>query len=402
MRAPGADPSVFTIATFNVKNLIGADREYYRWERYSREEHAWKQDWLSDQLLALDADVVGFQEIFEADALRETVALTNAKGVGVNDISQPDPSSRYARKMIFRRLRFDPYPEDGLRHLPNLHDTGEPGRRRPGLGVLSRLPFAAPPEAVQDLSDDPVEMRFPQLGGGEAGVYRLTSISRPVMRARIDVAGRAVTVFNLHLKSKLGEYEGGPDGPAEADLTNYDPVGRAMGAARAAMRRMAEAVAVRRMVVTELATGAPVIVLGDFNDGEHAVSSEIISGERPFRNYAWLRRHDARHPSDRYTEAEDAVIRENVSAMRLVSAEALFLRKSLRDVIYTTSFEGVYESIDQILLSRHFHPDWEGQEFALEYLKTLNDHLTDGSHEEAPYNKLVSDHGQLVATIRKL
>ena len=36
----------FTIASFNVKNLIGADQEYYRWERYTDEEHAWKQEWL--------------------------------------------------------------------------------------------------------------------------------------------------------------------------------------------------------------------------------------------------------------------------------------------------------------------------------------------------------------------
>jgi hypothetical protein len=29
----------------------------------------------------------------------------------------------------------------------------------------------------------------------------------------------------------------------------------------------------------------------------------------------------------------------------------------------------------------------------------LNDHLTDGSHPDAPYNKLASDHGQIMAHI---
>ena len=28
MRAPGGDPSVFAIARFNLKNLIGVEREY--------------------------------------------------------------------------------------------------------------------------------------------------------------------------------------------------------------------------------------------------------------------------------------------------------------------------------------------------------------------------------------
>ncbi|MEO1614142.1 MAG: endonuclease/exonuclease/phosphatase family protein, partial [Pseudomonadota bacterium] len=159
----------FTIASFNVKNLIGPDREYYKWERYTVEEAAWKQDWLSDQLLAMDADIVGFQEIFEEDALAACVAMTNAKGAELNEASQPNPRARYARKMIFRKLKFDPYPESGLAFLPNIHDAGEPGRRRPGLAILSRHPFIEPPVAIQDISDDPVEMRFAQLGGGEAG-----------------------------------------------------------------------------------------------------------------------------------------------------------------------------------------------------------------------------------------
>ena len=394
--------SQFTLASFNVKNLIGPDQEYYKWERYTAEEAAWKLDWLSDQLLACDADIVGFQEIFDEDALRALVRMTNEKGAGINDISQPDPRARYARKMIFRRLKYTPYPDDGVAFLPNIHDTGEPGKRRPGLAILSRHPFLEPPTAIQDISDDPVEMRFPQLGGGEAGMYRLTSISRPVVRARINVEGEAVTVINLHLKSKLGEFEGGHDTAPEKNLLDYEPVGRAMGEARSLMRRTAEAVAVRRLVVKELETGAPVVVMGDFNDGEHAVSSAIIAGERPFKNYAWLRRHDATKPKQRYKDFENDQIQEAISSKRLISAEALHTRKSLRDMVYTSAFGGVYESIDQILLSRHFQPDTADQRFAMEYLQVFNDHLTDGSHEEAPYNKLASDHGQLVATIRKL
>jgi len=33
----------------------------------------------------------------------------------------------------------------------------------------------------------------------------------------------------------------------------------------------------------------------------------------------------------------------------------------------------------------------------MEYFSVLNDHLTDGAHPEAPYNKLASDHGQIMA-----
>ena len=66
-------------------------------------------------------------------------------------------------------------------------------------------------------------------------------------------------------------------------------------------------------------------------------------------------------------------------------------------MVYTSAFGGVFESIDQILMSRHFLPEFAGQIGEMEYFSVLNDHLTDGSHPEAPYNKLASDHGQIMA-----
>ena len=193
-----------------------------------------------------------------------------------------------------------------------------------------------------------------------------------------------VTVFNCHLKSKLGEFitPAGADYPIEADLTQYNPLGRALGALRAATRRMAEAWVLRQHIIAELEAGHPVIAMGDFNDGENAVSSEIISGERPFKNYAWMLRHDAQHRSDRYSREENEAITEAVERVRLQSAEKLFVRKSLRDMVYTAAFGGVFESIDQIWLSRHFHPDFDGRIGDMTYFSVLNDHLTDGSHPE--------------------
>ena len=69
-------------------------------------------------------------------------------------------------------------------------------------------------------------------------------------------------------------------------------------------------------------------------------------------------------------------------------------------MVYTSAFGGTYESIDQILMSRHFLPDWHGHIGEMSYFTVLNDHLTDGSHPDAPYNKLASDHGQIMATFR--
>ncbi|MDA9207422.1 endonuclease/exonuclease/phosphatase family protein [Octadecabacter sp.] len=389
----------FTIASFNVKNLIGADKEYYKFQSYTPEEYAWKQDWLADQLLTMDADIVGFQEIFEESALRDVIAEADERGIETNSATIPDKSKRYHRKAIFRKLAYTPYGTSGLAVAPNVAD-GEPGQRRPGVAILSRFGFAEPPVVLQDLPE-PLDIPFAALRGSEdgddAGFFRISRLSRPILKARIPVDGQIITVFNCHLKSKLGEHVDTADGANPADLTNYDPTTRALGSLRAALRRMAEAWVLRREIVSEIESGNPVMVLGDFNDGEHAVSSEIISGEVPFKNYAWMLRHDAKTSRDRYSDAENEHITEAINRNRLHSAERMFVRKSARDMVYTSAFGGVFESIDQIYMSRDFHPDFAGKIGEMEYFSVLNDHLTDGSHPEAPYNKLASDHGQIIA-----
>ena len=389
----------FTIASFNVKNLIGPGQEYYRFQSYTPEEYAWKQEWLAEQLVSLNADVVGFQEIFEEAPLRATIARADAIADALNAAVIPAADKRYRNRAIFRKLGVGPWRDAALAFAPNLRD-GAPGHRRPGLAILSRQGFAEPPQVIQDLPE-PLDIPLADLGGGDGGSYRISRLSRPILKARIPVGGHTVSVFNCHLKSKLGEYlrPPGAEFPPEADLTRYDPLGRALGSARAALRRMAEAWVLRGAILAELDLGRPVIVLGDFNDGEHAVSSEIVSGEVPFRNYEWMLRHDAKHPADRYTAAEARQITEAIESVRLHSAEKLFVRKSLRDMVYTAAFGGVYESIDQIYLSRHFLPQTRDSIGEMVYFSVLNDHLTDGSHAEAPYNKLASDHGQIMAHI---
>ena len=390
----------FSIASFNVKNLIGPDQEYYRFQSYTPEEFAWKADWLAEQIQTMDADIVGFQEIFEESALRDVIAMADAGGNADNAAHIPGPDKRYRRKAIFRELAYRPYSGASLAFAPNLND-GPPGQRRPGVAIVSRLGFVGDPEIIQDLPE-PLDIHFGPMGPEGGGQFRLTRLSRPILKVRVPVGKQVVSVFNCHLKSKLGEFvpPAGGGAPTEVDLTQYDPVGRAMGSLRASLRRMAEALVLRRAIVAELTAGRPVMAMGDFNDGEHAVSSEIISGEHPFKNYAWMLRHDAQTARDRYSAAEDTQIREDIEAVRLHSAERQFVRKSARDMVYTAAFGGVYESIDQIYMSRHFLENTPGSIGQMDYFSVLNDHLTDGSHPEAPYNKLASDHGQIVAHMK--
>ena len=286
---------------------------------------------------------------------------------------------------------------------PNVSD-GKAGHRRPGLAMLSRYGFEGTPEIIQEL-ETPLIIDFPTAGydsDDKAGSYTLERLSRPIIKAKIKIDNQIVTVFNCHLKSKLGEYikpEGASFAP-EADLVHYQPVARALGELRAMLRRTAEAYVLRTLIAEELKQDNPVMVLGDFNDNEYSVSSAIIKGERPFKNYAWIRRHDAEHKGDRYSEQDDLVIRTQIEQYQLQSAEMQFIKKSQRDMVYTSAFGGVYESIDQILMSQHFIEGSANNIGMMDYFSVFNDHITNGAHSEAPYNKLASDHGQIMAHMR--
>ncbi len=393
----------FTIGSFNVKNLIGPNQEYYRFESYTPEEYAWKQNWLANQLLTMNADIVCFQEIFDEVALQSVIDETNRQGETLNTSVIPNASKQYHQKAIFKKINFKPYSKEQLFFAPNSID-GEPGNRRPGVAMLSRYGFEGMPEVIQELHE-PLTIDFPDDGynGHEkVGSYTLTRLSRPIIKAKIKISNHVITVFNCHLKSKLGEYikPAGADFAPEADLVHYLPAQRALGELRALLRRSAEAYVLRKLITEELVRDNPVMVLGDFNDSEYSVSSSMIKGERPFKNYAWMRRHDAQHRSDRYSEQDDLVIRAQIEQYQLTSAEVQFIQHSQRDMVYTSAFGGVYESIDQILMSQHFIQGSANNIGVMDYFSVYNDHITDGAHADAPYNKLASDHGQIVAHMR--
>jgi hypothetical protein len=68
----------FSIATFNVENLIGANKPIYDDPRplYTETEYQKKVIWIKEQLLKMNADIIGFQEIFEEKALRDCLVGT--------------------------------------------------------------------------------------------------------------------------------------------------------------------------------------------------------------------------------------------------------------------------------------------------------------------------------------
>ncbi|MCA9080168.1 MAG: endonuclease/exonuclease/phosphatase family protein [Planctomycetaceae bacterium] len=324
------------VGTFNVLNLVSAGVPYYEaGSEYSAEEFSAKTEWIGRQLDRMQADVVGFQEVFHASALQ--AALNESE-----------------------RLR-------GITPIIVGTDDTESPAMHPGVALASRLPA----ELMATITRFPDAVRFDDA----ILQVNIDSFSRPVLKAKVEVfPGIEATVFVAHLKSKRPTYL-----PEES---SGNPVHRALGTTRALVRRAAEAAALRVLVVHEMqGNQRPVIVLGDLNDGDRAVTTQMIAGDPPF-----------------YKMSRNS--KEPIWDVLLYSAQEIQLRQSTSDVYYTHIYNSFHEALDHILVSEEFYARNPDRIAELDYVHVFNDHLIDEAQTFEEMPRTQSDHGQVVARLR--
>jgi len=219
-------------ATFNAFNLAppGA-RLYDNLAPFTAEEYEAKLDWTAHQLDLINADVIGFQEIFSQSVLKEVLR-------------------RSRRYRDAHHIGFDPDP-----NAPRL---------TPSVALVSRLPLAEPGSQLP-LFPDNVTMP-----SGSRDPDRFTRA--PLHAGVIAAPGVVIDVIVVHLKSRRPDYRSSDSGA--------DPHLYALACLRSLVRRGTEATALR-VLLTDMAHAnrRPRIVLGDFNDVADSVTTEIVLGE---------------------------------------------------------------------------------------------------------------------------
>ena len=224
----------FKVGTFNVLNLaLPGQKTYPNDEPYSEKEYRKKIDWIGGQLQRMNADVIGFQEVWHEQALTAAVQAGRLEGKTHKVIvaSQSDSSPQVALAT--------------------------------SLEIVRTVAHGNFPEGFElSVSDVPGPIK---------------AFSRPVLQADLKLAdGQEVTVLVAHLKSKRPMVEQGQS----ADARNL-----ALGSARSLIVRAAEAYALRCILLSLLQdTQHPVILLGDLNDSATAVTTTIISGSPPLHH----------------------------------------------------------------------------------------------------------------------
>ena len=215
-------------ATFNVCNLAPAGAKLYdNLEPLSPAQYEAKAEWTARQIDLLDADVIGFQEIFSQAALRDVLSRT-----------------RHYRAAALAG-----------------HDAMDAaGRMLPTVALVSRLPLAGAGVAWTN---------FPA-GVSVSAEDNVCRFARAPLHVQVILPGGQLTdVVVVHLKSRRPDYRHG-DG--------NDAIAYALANLRSLQRRGAEAVALR-VLASELGhSNRPRIVLGDFNDIANAVTTSIVMG----------------------------------------------------------------------------------------------------------------------------
>lgn len=221
-------------ATFNVRNLALPGAIYYdNLAPWTAAEYEAKTSWIALQMDRLDADIIGFQEIFSQQALQDVLAKTR--------------SYRQAH-----HAGFDPVARNG--------------QLSPSVALVSRYPLQGEVRAYSEL---PHNLSVTLPGSGESS----TQFTRPVLHAQVALSDELViNVFVVHLKSQLPDFLNGEQ--------EDDPCQFALATLRSLIRRGTEALGLRYLLADFVQRSrVPLVVMGDFNDVADAVSSRIVMGD---------------------------------------------------------------------------------------------------------------------------
>jgi len=331
------------IATFNLYNLQLPGVAMYHGNTYTQKQYESKIDWTAEMLERIDADIIGFQELWSPDAL----------------------------KAAFKKAGLDGEYSIGAKLFPNSIATAV-AVKKPHRLVSKTWTKDFPRELVLKKRKSSSTSGVPDYKMSIQADY----FSRAVLKAKIEPRQGNhnvpdILMYVAHLKSKLPirlDKE-------EARKSTVKAHSAAIGSALSTIRRTAEAAALRVMLNKAMKNNnVPVIVVGDLNDTEHSVSNTLITADPSYRLMA-------------------SSTRGSRSDVGLYSSSSLQEYRSLRDVNYTHYYNGRHETLDHILVSEQFYDYSKRRKWSFKEMHVYNDFLEDE-------DRATSDHGVVTATFK--
>ncbi len=327
-------------ATFNLYNLQLPGMKMYHGRTHTEKVYNQKIEWTANILKRIDADIIGFQELWHPDALK--AAFQAAGMAGDYD---------FATKLF-------------------KHSIGSAIAVKKEHKIVSKT-------WVKDFPKELILKKRKSYSNSGVPDYKISVaadyFARPILKAQVKPKQGSknapeITVFIAHFKSKL------PIGldKIEAKKPSVKMHQTAIGSALSTIRRTAEAAALRVLLNKEMkGNSRPVVVMGDLNDTEHSVTNTLVTGDPSFRLYL--------------------AGRAGNSDVGLYSSSSLQEYRSLRDVNYTHVFNGRHETFDHILVSEQFYDYSKKRKWSFKEMRVYNDFIDDEDSSTGDHGVVTSE-----------
>lgn len=333
MQAIPPNYATLFVATGNLLNLARPQRVFYaNQDPYDPRDYQRKIAWLGERFRALNADVLAVQEVWDDTALKDAIA---ASGLRYGTVAVPGAESTP--------------PAEGASGTPR-------------VGIATRLRV----DGLRSFVDFP-----PEMGVEVPGLGRHTRFERPPLLAQLRMKqGQPVNVMTVHLKSKRPKFLLDAAGQPLEDRDDRKVA--ALASLRSLLMRGAEAAALRCIVVDLLdGSEVPLVVMGDFNDHPHSVTTQLVAA------------------------TSDAVYDKSARDVALFNAYEMQGESALKkDVAYSHIHQGFPEILDQVFVSEAFLPGSQRALGDVRRVDYFNDHLHEGR------DRTRTDHGFVRALLR--
>lgn len=348
------------IATLNLFNYLEPPNAYYEFEKiYTAQQWAKKQRWIVDYLIEYTPDVIGFQEVFSIDSLRELVGEQGYNYFALVDTPEVIDDFIYKRPVVAIASKYPIVEVAAVEHDSELAST---------LGLNSEFTF-----------------------------------SRKVLRATITLPHIGNTdCYVVHFKSKRSMIEVDEHNKALTPEQNIIEILKAnvTGGWGSTIQRGSEATLLMiKMIARREATQQPMILMGDFNnDLADGVLSHLLTSTLRFAPAFDAKTYLAKYCLN---DAWDLFVKSHLSADEHVDTDCVNTKNI--DVSKPTLFRaathyyGASSSVlDYILLSSEFDASYLGSFFEVSGYHTYDRHLINPEFER---DDLSTDHAVVLITL---
>ena len=356
------------IATFNLFNYLEPPYAYYDFDRiYSAEQWQKKQRWLTDYLREYQPDIIGFQEVFSSESLKELVA---SQGYGYFEVvDQPEVIDDFIYK-------------------------------RPVVAIASRYP-------IVDIKTVEPSIDLAQT----LGLTDDFSFSRKVLRATVDAPHMGnCDCYVVHFKSKRPMIEvDEQDNSRSAEQTIIETLkADVAGGWGSTIRRGSEATLLMiAMIDRREATGYPMVLMGDFNNTlADGVLSHLLTNSLRFASSddcdAYLAKYCLNDSWDLFqhvlsNDVNDIYETSVINVPNEIDETAIEInRKENLERSPTHYYGGSGSVLDYILLSCEFDASYQDSLFQVSTYNTYNRHLINPIFDRDGES---TDHGVVLVTL---